>query len=105
MIGTALVSLLSLSASVFHVSAAGPSGRRPNFAPAPAIPAVLAPEYEPKTPAGTPLPPFNTTYYFDQLIDHKNPSAGTFKQAYYFTSQFYEPGGPISEYLEYFSGV
>jgi len=46
---------------------------------------------------GTVLPPYNTTYYFDQLIDHNNPSLGTFKQRYWHTYEFYEPGrgGPI----------
>ncbi|KAI0309978.1 serine carboxypeptidase S28-domain-containing protein, partial [Amylostereum chailletii] len=41
------------------------------------------------------LPPLNTTYYFDQLIDHGNPGLGTFKQRYWTTWNFYEPGGPI----------
>ena len=44
---------------------------------------------------GTQLPPYNTTYYFDQLIDHTNPSLGTFKQRFWHTYEFYEPGGPI----------
>jgi hypothetical protein len=41
---------------------------------------------------GTRLPPFNTTYYFDQLKDHNNPSLGTFRQRYWHTYQFYESG-------------
>ena len=41
---------------------------------------------------GTALPPYNTTYYFDQLIDHANPSLGTFKQRYWHTYEFYEKG-------------
>jgi hypothetical protein len=44
---------------------------------------------------GTQLPPYNTTYYFDQLIDHTNPSLGTFKQRFWFTYEWYEDGGPI----------
>ncbi|KAG6860254.1 hypothetical protein C0995_013704 [Termitomyces sp. Mi166 len=44
---------------------------------------------------GTVLPPYNTTYEFDQLIDHNNPSLGTFKQRFWHTYEFYEPGGPI----------
>ncbi|KAH9839143.1 peptidase S28 [Rhodofomes roseus] len=44
---------------------------------------------------GTELPPLNTTYYFDQLIDHTNPSLGTFKQRYWHTWDYYESGGPI----------
>jgi hypothetical protein len=41
---------------------------------------------------GTVLPPYNTTYYFDQLIDHNDPSKGTFKQRFWHTYEFYEPG-------------
>ncbi|KAF7775751.1 hypothetical protein Agabi119p4_4144 [Agaricus bisporus var. burnettii] len=44
---------------------------------------------------GSVLPPFNQTYWFDQLIDHNNPSRGTFKQRFWHTWQFYEPGGPV----------
>ncbi|KAJ7572495.1 serine carboxypeptidase S28-domain-containing protein [Mycena floridula] len=44
---------------------------------------------------GTVLPPYNTTYYFDQLIDHTDPQSGTFRQRYWHTCEFYEPGGPI----------
>jgi hypothetical protein len=29
---------------------------------------------------------------FDQLIDHNNPSRGTFKQRFWHTWEFYEPG-------------
>ena len=41
---------------------------------------------------GTTLPSYDTTYYFDQLIDHNNPSLGTFQQRYWHTYEFYEPG-------------
>lgn len=41
---------------------------------------------------GTELPPYNHTYWFDQLIDHNNPSRGTFKQRFWHTWEFYEPG-------------
>ncbi|KAE9409902.1 hypothetical protein BT96DRAFT_460529 [Gymnopus androsaceus JB14] len=41
---------------------------------------------------GTQLPPYNTTYFFDQLIDHTNPSLGTFKQRFWFTYEWYETG-------------
>ncbi|KAK0437340.1 peptidase S28 [Armillaria borealis] len=41
------------------------------------------------------LPPYDTVYYFDQLIDHDDPSKGTFKQRYWHTAEFYEAGGPI----------
>ncbi|KAI2628443.1 peptidase S28 [Xylaria nigripes] len=32
---------------------------------------------------------------FDQLIDHKNPGKGTFKQRYWWNAEFYEGDGPI----------
>ncbi|KAK0200130.1 serine carboxypeptidase S28-domain-containing protein [Desarmillaria ectypa] len=41
------------------------------------------------------LPPYNTTYYFDQLIDHNDPSKGTFRQRYWHTAEYYQEGGPI----------
>jgi len=41
---------------------------------------------------GTQLPPLNKTYVFDQLIDHNDPSQGTFKQRFWHTYEFYEPG-------------
>ena len=41
---------------------------------------------------GTQLPDYTHVYYFNQLIDHTNPSLGTFKQRYYHTYEFYEPG-------------
>ncbi|KAG8978996.1 hypothetical protein FRC05_009206 [Tulasnella sp. 425] len=44
---------------------------------------------------GTTLPPYDTVYTFNQLIDHNNTKLGTFEQRYYFTYEFYEPGGPI----------
>ncbi|TFY82708.1 hypothetical protein EWM64_g1304 [Hericium alpestre] len=44
---------------------------------------------------GATLPPLNTTYYFDQLIDHDNLKLGTFKQRYWHTWEYYEPGGAI----------
>ncbi|KII94856.1 hypothetical protein PLICRDRAFT_97795 [Plicaturopsis crispa FD-325 SS-3] len=64
--------------------------------PAPAIPKISAPLGGPVVSRnGTKLPPYNTTYYFDQLIDHTNPGLGTFKQRYWHTWEWYEKGGPI----------
>ncbi|KAG8958166.1 Thymus-specific serine protease [Tulasnella sp. 419] len=41
-----------------------------------------------------PLP--NQSYYFDQLIDHSDPSLGTFKQRYFFNQEFYLcQGSPV----------
>ncbi|PBK68054.1 hypothetical protein ARMSODRAFT_976325 [Armillaria solidipes] len=36
-------------------------------------------------------------YYFDQLIDHDDPSKGTFKQRYWHNAEFYKEGGPIMQ--------
>ncbi|KAJ7580701.1 serine carboxypeptidase S28-domain-containing protein [Mycena floridula] len=43
----------------------------------------------------TPDPNYNTTFSFDQLIDHNNPSLGTFPQRYWIDFEWYKPGGPI----------
>lgn len=40
--------------------------------------------------------PASLDYFFDQLLDHKNPSAGTFKQRYFFSKGFWTgEGAPI----------
>ncbi|CCM01542.1 uncharacterized protein FIBRA_03598 [Fibroporia radiculosa] len=56
---------------------------------------VAPPYLVPVDRNGTELPPLDTVYYFDQLIDHNNPSLGTFQQRYWQTWEYYEPGGPI----------
>lgn len=91
-----LVSLLSLSC-LSTVSAILPDGRRnANMMKPPSIPIISNVEAHPVVSRnGTELPPYNFTYYFDQLIDHNNPSLGTFKQRFWHTYEFYEPGGPI----------
>ena len=59
----------------------------------PSVPVVPLPNDGPVTSRnGTQLPPYNTTYYFEQLIDHTNPSLGTFQQRYWTTYEFYETG-------------
>ena len=67
-----------------------------NMAPLPAVSIIT---HDPSIPVtslnGTELPPLNTTYLFDQLIDHINPSLGTCKQRFWHTAQYYETGGPI----------
>ncbi|KAI0043738.1 peptidase S28 [Auriscalpium vulgare] len=45
--------------------------------------------------SGVVLPPLDTLYTFDQLIDHNNPSLGTFQQRYWSTWEYYKPGGVI----------
>ncbi|KAJ7510413.1 serine carboxypeptidase S28-domain-containing protein [Mycena galericulata] len=34
-------------------------------------------------------------YFFDQILDHSNPSRGTFKQRFWFYDGYYKKGGPI----------
>jgi hypothetical protein len=34
-------------------------------------------------------------YFFDQVLDHSNPSLGTFQQRYWFYEDYYRQGGPI----------
>ncbi|KAF8055883.1 serine carboxypeptidase S28-domain-containing protein [Lyophyllum atratum] len=79
-------------------AAALPDGRfHGNIMRPPGVPTVTI--ANPNSPVvsrnGTQLPPYNTTYLFDQLIDHNNPSLGTFKQRFWHTYESYEPGGPI----------
>lgn len=67
-----------------------------NVPPKSGVPRVhLEPDLPVVSKNGTKLPPYNTTYFFDQLIDHNNPSLGTFTQRYWHSYEFYEPGGPI----------
>ena len=58
----------------------------------PGIPKVPVPERTITSPNGTALPPITTVYYFDQLIDHNDPSLGTFQQRYWMDWEFYETG-------------
>ncbi|KAL0066152.1 hypothetical protein AAF712_006776 [Marasmius tenuissimus] len=92
-------SLLSVALLVAQlVSARLPDGRlNGNLRPPPTIPIVQgSAKLGPVTGRdGQELPPYNTTYWFDQLVDHNDPSQGTFKQRYWHTYEFYEPGGPI----------
>ncbi|KAL0955674.1 hypothetical protein HGRIS_001899 [Hohenbuehelia grisea] len=78
------------------VQAILPDGRfNGNIFPRPGVPRLDIPEGRVIAVDGTALPPINTTYYFEQLIDHNNPSRGTFWQRYWHTWEFYKPGGPI----------
>ncbi|KAF5392923.1 hypothetical protein D9757_001233 [Collybiopsis confluens] len=68
-----------------------PNGRTTLRAPIAPIPEVLS-EAPVVSRNGTQLPPYNTTFFFDQLIDHTDPSLGTFKQRYWHTYEWYETG-------------
>ncbi|KAJ7500019.1 peptidase S28 [Mycena latifolia] len=83
------ISLLITSLSLVNALSSG-------HHPKPKIPTVPVVQAAPVTSRnGTVLPPYNTTYYFQQLLDHNNPSLGTFTQRYWHTYERYEPGGPI----------
>src|ERR1700755_1384126 len=66
-----------------------------NMPPMSGVPKISYPHDIVADVNGTTLPSLNQTYHFDQLIDHNNPSLGTFKQRYWHTWEFYKPGGPI----------
>ncbi|KAG6885617.1 hypothetical protein C0993_012364 [Termitomyces sp. T159_Od127] len=90
--------LIALTLSSLPSSARLPDGRfNANIFRSPGIPRVVLEGSSVPVVSrnGTELPPYSTVYYFDQLIDHNNPSLGTFKQRYWHTYEFYEPGGPI----------
>ncbi|KAG6839818.1 hypothetical protein C0991_011338 [Blastosporella zonata] len=91
--------LLSLGAlALAQLAAAGlPDGRmHGNIMRPPSIPIVPLVNNGPVVSRnGTVLPSYDTVYEFDQLIDHNNPSLGTFKQRFWHTYEFYEPGGTI----------
>ncbi|KAF9464843.1 peptidase S28 [Collybia nuda] len=90
------VALLIVPLLSHLVNAALPDGRpHANVVRPPGVPLVKIPDTPVVSRNGTVLPPYNTTYLFDQLIDHNNPSLGTFKQRYWHTYEYYEPGGPI----------
>jgi hypothetical protein len=74
-------SLVCVSALVWLTGAR----RIPGVVPPPSPPILHAPVTPVTDKSGAALPPLNTTYFFDQLIDHNNPSRGTFKQRYYTT--------------------
>ncbi|KAF9219959.1 hypothetical protein BS17DRAFT_716083 [Gyrodon lividus] len=85
---TVLASLLLISFADAAIPNAMLRGR-------PSVPEVPVPERTVTSPNGTVLPPLTTVYYFNQLIDHNNPSLGTFQQRYWMDWEFYEAGGPI----------
>jgi len=65
-----------------------------NMIKSPGIPLIEVERQQPTVVSrnGTVLPPYNQTYLFDQLIDHNDPSRGTFKQRFWHTYEYYEPG-------------
>ncbi|KAG7097309.1 hypothetical protein E1B28_004671 [Marasmius oreades] len=90
-------SIIGLLGFTIGAGALLPDGRsHANLPPTSTIPKLDgAALFSDKIRNGTVLPPYDTVYHFDQLIDHNNPSLGTFKQRFWHTYEFYEPGGPI----------
>lgn len=88
------VALLALCSCAFAVL---PDGRpHGNMPPSAALPRITFDDTVPVTTQnGTQLPPYSQVYYFLQPIDHNNLNLGTFHQRYWFTYEFYEPGGPV----------
>ena len=63
------------------------------FPPRPSVPSAMAPEEIAVVDRnGSTIPPYTTTYIFEQLIDHNKPELGTFEQRYWHTWEWYEPG-------------
>jgi len=78
------------------LSLSGQAAARRIHPPLPIVPKVGAGGNEAVTDVnGQAIPPYDTIYYFDQLIDHNDPSKGTFKVRYWTTWEYYKPGGPI----------
>ncbi len=78
---------------VTHTRARLPDGRpHANTLPFPKVPVVTADDLRVTDITGATLPPLSTIYTFDQLIDHTNPSLGTFQQRYWTTWEWYETG-------------
>ncbi|KAJ7498558.1 serine carboxypeptidase S28-domain-containing protein [Mycena latifolia] len=91
-----LLKLSLVTAALSLVNALSDGRPHANFLRKPTLPIVPVEHTGPVTSRnGTILPPYNTTYTFQQLIDHNNPSLGTFTQRFWHTYEFYEEGGPI----------
>lgn len=83
----AVKATLFVLASLASVSAL--TAERPLPIPLPVAPHDHIPVH---TSTGATIPPYNTTYYFEQLIDHNDTTKGTFTQRYWATWEFYEKG-------------
>jgi hypothetical protein len=72
-----LLKLSALTIAIALVNGALYDGRpHANFLPKPTIPVIPLEQFEPVTSRkGSILPPYNTTYFFQQLIDHNNVNA------------------------------
>ena len=83
----------SLSLLAASAEAANQFARRPRLVP-PVVEgeAELYPIASGSYPTAT-----NGTGFFTQLINHDDPSVGTFQQRYFWNAEFYQgPGSPVS---------
>ena len=80
---------LTLLGLVFLVTSVVPVDGKAPFHPSHGIPRLVAPRF-PHTPFNARSDNLYTT--FDQLIDHSDPSLGTFKQRYWLNANYYEAG-------------
>lgn len=86
----ALLSSLALLAA--SATAENPFVRRQRLTPPP-----VGAEVEFATASLTGTSAANGTGFFTQLLNHDDPSAGTFQQRYYWNSEFWNgPGSPVS---------
>ncbi|KAH9174223.1 peptidase S28 [Lactarius sanguifluus] len=96
-----MLAVLPLLASVSLAYGLFPNGyNNPGLPLRPLVPAISAPDsltfHAFRLPhSNKEHPPLNTTYYFDQYVDHNHPTMGTFKQRYWASWEFYKPGGPM----------
>ncbi|KAI9446835.1 peptidase S28 [Lactarius indigo] len=94
-----MLAVLPFLAFVSLAYALFPNGPNPGLSQ-PLIPIISAPDSLESHAFRLPNsdeehPPLNTTYYFDQYIDHDDPTLGTFKQRYWVSWEFYKSGGPM----------
>ena len=88
------LSLLSaFSFLAASAAAANQFAGRPRLAPPP-LGGEVAPFIANSTAAT------NGSGYFTQLLDHNDPSKGTFKQKFWWNAEFWKgPGSPVSPYV------
>lgn len=91
MIWLARLGLLTFVANCVSTSVVASSRRAPPGPPKLTAPRPPPFETDARATAASPIGP----YFFNQLLDHSNPSLGTFPQRYWFNDGYYNEGGPI----------
>lgn len=92
---------LSLVSSIFLLAAsAAAAAKRPSLRPRLAPPALQGQVMSVAEVAAANGVTTNGTGFFTQLLDHSDPSKGTFQQQYWWNSEFWKgPGSPVSAAL------